>query len=141
GLFEFLARGKRSLTVDLDLDDGQELARRFAAVCDGVLAERTAWERVETNDVDGAGRRTLAVVTISSLGAPNPATPESDFVDVHEGGVSYMTPGRVESPEREYPIDVAHGGQGSYIGGVYSAIALLHGIAVGRAGGDCVRND
>src|SRR5579859_898565 len=46
GLFEFLARGKCSLTVDLDLEDGQELARRFAAVCDGVLAERTAWVRL-----------------------------------------------------------------------------------------------
>src|SRR5438067_1715387 len=39
GLFEFLARGKRSMTVDLEMEDGQELARRFAALCNGAAGK------------------------------------------------------------------------------------------------------
>jgi crotonobetainyl-CoA:carnitine CoA-transferase CaiB-like acyl-CoA transferase len=141
GLFEFLARGKRSLTADLDLDDGQELARRFAARCDGVLSERDPWTRIEANGLEGAPAQTLSIVTVSSRGAPHTADLESEFVDFHEGGGGYMTPGRVEDPEREYPIDMAHGGQASYVGGLYTAIAFLHGLALGRATGELVRND
>jgi crotonobetainyl-CoA:carnitine CoA-transferase CaiB-like acyl-CoA transferase len=140
GLFEFLARGKRSVTVDLDLEDGQELARRFAAVCDGVIADRAVWKRADSGEAFEV-RRPFNVVTVSSRGAPHPTEPESEFVDFHEGGVGYMTPGRVEDPEREYPIDMTGGGQASYIGGLYSAIAFLQGLALGRATGETVRND
>lgn len=141
GLFEFLARGKRSVTADLDLDDGRELARRLAGICDAVIAERAPWECVESENWPSDRHRTLSVVTISSHGAPNPDALDSEFVDFHEGGGGYMTPGRVEDGEREYPIDMARGGQGAYIGGLYAAIALLHGLALGRATGECVRND
>lgn len=140
-LFEYLARGKRGATVDLSLEDGQELARRLAAVSDVVLAERTTWEPVVAGGAVTGAPRPLAVVTISSRGAPNPAAPESAFVDVHEGGVGYMTPGRVEDSTQEYPIDMAGGGQASYIGGLYSAIAALHGLALARVTGETVTND
>lgn len=141
GLFEFLARGKRSVSVDLDVDDGQELARRFATACDGVIVDRATWQRVEEGETAIGGRRPHSIVTVSSRGAPHPAAPESEFVDFHEGGVGYMTPGRVEDPEREYPIEMAGGGQSSYIGGLYGAIAFLQGLALGRAIGETVRND
>lgn len=141
GLFEFLARGKRSLTADLDLEDGQELVRRFAARCDGVIAARELWECVEQDGWDGERQQTRSVITVSSRGAPHTAALESEFVDFHEGGGGYMTPGRVEDAEREYPIDMAHGGQASYVGGLYTAIAFLHGLALGRATGEQVRND
>jgi crotonobetainyl-CoA:carnitine CoA-transferase CaiB-like acyl-CoA transferase len=141
GLFEFLARGTRSLTADLELEDGQELVRRFAALCDGVIAERAVWERIDADaPVDGP-LLPFSVVTVSSRGAPHATEPESELVDFHEGGGGYMTPGRVEDPEREYPLDMAGGGQASQIGGLYSAIALLHGLALGRATGERVHND
>jgi crotonobetainyl-CoA:carnitine CoA-transferase CaiB-like acyl-CoA transferase len=141
GLFEFLARGKRSVTVDLDLEDGQELARRLAVCCDGVIAERSVWQRVEPGESAGTRPPPLSVVTVSSRGAPHPTEPESELVDFHEGGVGYMTPGRVTDPEREYPIDMAGGGQASYIGGLSTAIALFHGLALARTTGETVRND
>ena len=141
GLFEFLARGKRSLSVDLDLEDGQELVRRFAALCDGVIAERAVWERLDEGEQPLGQQRTLTIVTVSSRGVPHPTAPESDLVDFHEGGAGYMTPGRVADPEKEYPIDMARGGQASQIGGLYSSIALLHGLALGRVTGELVRND
>jgi crotonobetainyl-CoA:carnitine CoA-transferase CaiB-like acyl-CoA transferase len=141
GIFEFLARGKRSVSVDCDLEDGQELARRFAAICDGVIADRAAWERADGGEGVFGSRRPFSVVTVSSRGAPHPTESESEFVDFHEGGVGYMTPGRVEDPEREYPIDMAGGGQASYIGGLYSAIAFLQGLALGRVTGETVCND
>jgi crotonobetainyl-CoA:carnitine CoA-transferase CaiB-like acyl-CoA transferase len=140
-LFEFLARGTRSLTVDLELEDGQELVRRFAAHCDGVIAERAVWERVEQVSCEAGRQKPFSIVTVSSRGAPHPSGPESELVDFHEGGGGYMTPGRVEDAEQEYPIDMAHGGQASYIGGLYSALAVLQGLALGRATGERVRND
>ncbi|HEY7294559.1 MAG TPA: CoA transferase [Dehalococcoidia bacterium] len=141
GLFEFLARGKRSVSVDLELEDGQELARRLAGVADGVIAEQAVWERVECNGPSEESATPLSIVTVSSRGAPQPATPESEFVDTHEGGIGYMTPGRVGAPQREYPIDLARGGQASYIGGLWSAIAFLQGLTLSRAVGETVRND
>ncbi|MGD9891947.1 MAG: CoA transferase [Dehalococcoidia bacterium] len=141
GLFEFLARGKRSVTVDLDLEDGQELARRLAAVFDGVIADRAAWQRVEPGETALGGQCPFSIVSVSSRGAPHPTEPESEFVDFHEGGVGYMTPGRVDDPAREYPIEMTGGGQSSYIGGLYSAIAFLQGLALGRVTDETVRND
>ena len=141
GLFGYLARGKRSVTVDLSLEDGQELARRLAGVSDGVIAERAAWDHTESGEPLGEDQQPLSIVTVSSRGMPHPTAPESEFVDVHEGGVGYMTPGRVGNPEKEYPLDMAGGGQASYIGGLYSAIAFLHGLALGRVTGETVRND
>jgi formyl-CoA transferase len=141
GLFEFLARGKRSVTIDLRTDDGQELAGRLAGVCDGVIAERAVWSGIEPGEQAGAFLAPMSIVTVSSRGAPHAVEPESEFVDVHEGGVGYMTPGRVGDPVREYPIDMAGGGQASYIGGLYAAIAFLQGLALSRATGVEVRND
>src|SRR5207302_6851684 len=84
GLFEFLTRGKRSLSADLSLEDGQELVLRFAGICDGVVADRDLWERVEDGEHSGGGQRPLSVVTVSSRGAPESGVPESEFVDAHE---------------------------------------------------------
>ncbi len=141
GLFEFLARGKRSVSVDLELEDGQELVRRLAGAADGVIADRAAWGWIETTAAAACFAAPLSIVTVSSRGAPHPLAPQSEFVDTHEGGVGYMTPGRVDNAEKEYPLDLARGGQASYIGGLYSAIAFLHGLALCRATGETVRND
>jgi len=144
GLFEFLARGKRSVCIDLDQEDGRELVRRFAATASGVIAERAIWRRVECEAADAAGVGPYSIVTVSSRGergAPHAEAPESEFVDAHEGGIGYMTPGRVDDPVREYPIDLARGGQAAYIGGLYAAIAFLHGLTLARATGETVHND
>ncbi|HLZ72810.1 MAG TPA: CaiB/BaiF CoA-transferase family protein [Dehalococcoidia bacterium] len=141
GLFAFLARGKRSVSVDLELEDGQELTRRLADAADGVIADRAAWGRIEPGGAGLCPTAPRSIVTISSRGAPHADIPESEFVDALEGGIGYMTPGRVEDPLREYPLDLAGGGQASYVGGLYGAIAFLHGLALGRATGETVRND
>lgn len=141
GLFEFLARGKRSVCLDLEQEDGRELARRLAATASGVIAERSLWRRVECEQADEAGAGPRSIVTVSSRGAPHAEAPESEFVDAHEGGIGYMTPGRVDDPAREYPIDLARGGQAAYIGGLYAAIAFLHGLTLAGTTDETVRND
>ncbi|MFN8556802.1 MAG: CoA transferase [Dehalococcoidia bacterium] len=42
---------------------------------------------------------------------------------------------------KEHPIDAAHGGQASYVGGLYAAIALLQAVAVARSSGHAIHND
>jgi len=142
GLFEFFARGARSVTVDIEHDDGPELVRRLAGLADGVIADRAALLAVERDSALSAGRDgPLARVTVSSRGAPFEAVPAGEFVDYHEGGGGYMTPGRVDDPAREYPLDMAHGGQPGYMGGVSAALALLQALRLARRLGEPVWND
>ncbi|MFN8556801.1 MAG: hypothetical protein U0531_05435 [Dehalococcoidia bacterium] len=65
-----------------------ELARRFAGLCNGVLADRAVWERIGGDGLAGP----VGIVTVSSRGAPFPVDQDSEFVDFHEGGGGYMTP-------------------------------------------------
>jgi crotonobetainyl-CoA:carnitine CoA-transferase CaiB-like acyl-CoA transferase len=142
GLFEFYARGTRSLTANLDHPDGRELARRFVALTDGVVADRRAWHALDWGAAPPRGRQGgLGVVTVSSRGGEFLDVPANGFVDYHEGGGGYMTPGRVEQPEVEYPIDMALGGQPSMMGGLAAAIALLQAARLAAATGETVWND
>jgi len=143
GLFAFLGRGKRSIGVDLNASDGRELARRFIALCDGVVADAALWALL-TEDGDGVAGSTLpiAVATVSGRGWPETAKcASSEFVDFHEGGGGYMTPGQAQDPVAEYPLDLAHGGQASYVGGIYTTLAFLNALALTRSVADGVWND
>jgi crotonobetainyl-CoA:carnitine CoA-transferase CaiB-like acyl-CoA transferase len=143
GLFAFLARGKRSVSVDLTTSDGRELARRFIALGDGVIADAALWATlVEDGDGVTAPKGAVAVVTVSGRGWPEDAKcVPSEFVDFHEGGGGYMTPGQAHDPRAEYPLDLAQGGQASYVGGVYTVFAFLNALALTRSTTEGVWND
>lgn len=119
-----IARGKKSVTVDLRRPEGQELARRLAERCD-VLVENF---RPGTLEAWGLGPEALwernpglVVVRISAFGQTGPYRDRAGFGSVAEamGGLRYLV-GFPDRPPPRVGISI-----GDTLAGMFGALGAL----------------
>lgn len=119
-----IARGKKSVTVDLRRPEGQELARRLAERCD-VLVENF---RPGTLEAWGLGPEALwernpglVVVRISAFGQTGPYRDRPGFGSVAEamGGLRYLV-GFPDRPPPRVGISI-----GDTLAGIFGALGAL----------------
>jgi crotonobetainyl-CoA:carnitine CoA-transferase CaiB-like acyl-CoA transferase len=134
--------GKRSLTLDLDTRDGQDLFRRLAHKADVILDGRPAGY-LETRRLGPAALRAtkpdLLFARVTPFGPSGPwaSYPANDLLQLALGGqmmvCGYAPP---ESPdESDTPPLAADAGQSSHMAGLWTAIGIVAALlARGRDG-------
>jgi formyl-CoA transferase len=136
-LFRTMARGKRSITLDLRHPEGRQVVVRLAAQCDVVLENFRpgTLERMEIGpDVLRAARPDIIVVRISGYGQSGPYRDLPGFASVAEavGGLRNLT-GEPDRPPVRVGISL-----GDSVAGLYAAfgavMALLRRERAGQAG-------
>lgn len=123
-----IARGKKCITLDLRLAEGQELARGLAAQCD-IVVENFRPGRMEQwslgYDELAAGNPGLILTRVSGYGQTGPYRDRAGFGSVGEamGGLRYVT----GFPDRPPPrVGISIGDMMAGIFGLVGTLAALH---------------
>jgi crotonobetainyl-CoA:carnitine CoA-transferase CaiB-like acyl-CoA transferase len=134
--------GKRSLTLDLDTRDGQELFRRLAHTADVVLDGRPAGYLEARHlglTVLRATKPDLIFARVTPFGRSGPwaSYPANDLVQLALGGqmmvCGYAPP---ESPdEPDTPPLAADAGQSSHMAGLWTAIGIVSALLARKRDG------
>ena len=114
-------RGRRSVTLDLRVEAGQELFRKLAATADVVVENFRPGTLERWNIAPGALDPRLVVVRISSFGqdGPNSHRPGLDRVGIGYGGLLHLT-GYADRPPVRVGVTIS-----DYLTGLFSAQAAL----------------
>ncbi len=114
-------RGRRSVTLDLRTEAGQDLFRRLAATADVVVENFRPGTLERWNIAPGDLDPRLVVVRISSFGqdGPNAHRPGLDRVGIGYGGLLHLT-GYPDRPPVRVGVTIS-----DYLTGVFSAQAAL----------------
>lgn len=133
-LWQYLARNKRSVTLDLRHPRGRQLALDLAAQCD-VVVENFRPGTLErwglAPETLRASNPELVLVRISGYGQTGPYRDRPGFGGVAEalGGVRYVT-GHPEMPPTRVGVALA-----DFLAGLYGVIGALLGILERRGSG------
>jgi len=114
-------RGRRSVTLDLRAEAGQDLFRRLAATADVVVENFRPGTLERWNIAPGDLDPRLVVVRISSFGqdGPNSRRPGLDRVGIGYGGLLHLT-GYPDRPPVRVGVTIS-----DYLTGIFSAQAAL----------------
>ena len=114
-------RGRRSVTLDLRVADGQDLFRRLAATADVVVENFRPGTLERWNIAPADLDPRLVVVRISSFGqdGPNSKRPGLDRVGIGYGGLLHLT-GYPDRPPVRVGVTIS-----DYLTGLFSAQAAL----------------
>jgi crotonobetainyl-CoA:carnitine CoA-transferase CaiB-like acyl-CoA transferase len=114
-------RGRRSVTLDLRVAEGQDLFRRLAATADVVVENFRPGTLERWNIAPADLDPRLVVVRISSFGqdGPNSKRPGLDRVGIGYGGLLHLT-GYPDRPPVRVGVTIS-----DYLTGVFSAQAAL----------------
>jgi len=112
-------RGRKSVTIDLRRDEGQDLFRRLAATADVVVENFRPGTLEQWNVGPGALDPRLVTVRISSFGqdGPNAPRPGLDRVGIGYGGLLHLT-GYPDRPPVRVGVTIS-----DYLTGVFAAQA------------------
>lgn len=126
-LWQFMARNKRSVTLDLTTPEGRDIALRLASECD-ILVENFRPGTLEkwglSPDELRADNADLIVVRISGYGQTGPYRSRPGFGGVAEalGGIRYLTGNPDRAPSR-MGVPLA-----DCLAGLYGVIGALMGL-------------
>ncbi|MFA7248300.1 MAG: CoA transferase [Dehalococcoidia bacterium] len=134
GLFAYLNRGKRGVTLDLDTPEGRDSLRRIAGAFDVVIAggsyaELKRWGVLEEDLRDVKPGLICAAVTPFGLTGPRRDAPDSEIVVTALSGIGYYVPGPMESPGLPPVVPGTH--LADFTAGVQAASATMTAV-VGR---------
>ena len=132
GMFAYLHRGKRSVTLDMDSATGLQVLRRLVASADLLLAgdtpaqlERTGLLYQPLAEVNP--RLICTAITPFGLTGPYRDHADSELVVTALSGVGYYIPGPVESPSTQPPVlSGAH--VSDFCAGLQSATATMMAV-------------
>src|SRR6476659_2448488 len=114
-------RGRRSVTIDLRAEAGQDLFRKLAATADVVVENFRPGTLERWNIAPGALDPRLVFVRISSFGqdGPNSHRPGLDRVGIGYGGLLHLT-GYADRPPVRVGVTIS-----DYLTGLFSSQAAL----------------
>ncbi len=100
GLFAYLNRGKRSVTLDLDTAEGRASMRKLAANVDVVIAggsyaELKRWGLLRDDLAEVNANLVCTAITPFGLTGPRRDAPDSEIVVTALSGIGYYVPGTV----------------------------------------------
>lgn len=136
GLFAYLNRGKRGITLDLESAAGREALARLAADADIVIAGGT-YEELDRwgllYDSLGAAKEDLVCTAITPFGLTGPHRDyaDSEIVVTAQSGIGYYVPGPVETLGMPPVIPGTH--LTHFAAGVQAASATM--VAITGGGG------
>ncbi len=122
--FSMLNRGKQSVSLDLTLPEGRDLAKRLVARSDVVVENQAAgvMDRLGLGFAHlSKGRDDLIMLSMSAFGAGNAWSDTRAYGSVLEQGSGI--PSFAGRPE--WPPTMAHIAYGDPIGGIYGAASIL----------------
>ena len=138
GLFAYLNRGKKSVTIDLELAAGRQVLRRLAAGAHILIAGERPIDLQRYGllyDDLAAVNSQLVCTAITPFGLTGPYRDyaDSELVIAALSGVGYYVPGGTESPSTTPPV-LAGAQIAAYSAGVQAAGATLTAALACQAG-------
>lgn len=129
GLFAYLNTNKRSITIDIQAEDGREILRQLLQNAD-VLVENLGQALLRNLGLDREGLKAacpeLIVTSISSFGnmAAKPTNREDNLVAFHASGYAQIVGGLVDDPNATPPVKAAEY-QADLLAGINAASASI----------------